>query len=749
MPSIPPAVLRAPGVLVSTAPRRVAVGALVALALLAVAFARGAYTLARIPPSVATGVGLDALAVAAAVAAYGLATRRPASAPLRALYVLVASTLGLVALEWAVGAAAGGSVQRGGLASGLGAVAAGTVAGVAEGALAIAVALGLRALVLYRRGRWTVALWRASLVAAVAAALGWAGRPIDVPPGGPAVALDAGALVLGLALVLRQRWVAVLAGRQRLAAGALAFALCAALLGLLVLRGNGPGGLLIEGVAGEFDRIPASYVLSRSLGSLATLAMGVGALYGLTAGLVLVFQLPAAEPTRAGERRAFQALSGFAGRLLDRDALAAAIARGPVEAGLAEAAWVVLANPEQGDLTYRVAAAEGLTPEVAAASVDADALVRAAAEAARDPERAGPLVLGRAEADHRVRARPGSGLGSLVVLPLADGSVPDGGSAAAGGLPRGALVAARRTPDAFEADDVAALDAFAAQAAISLANADLVAGAIDRARLARELTLAREVQLRLFPQTLPDLPGLEIAADERPALEIGGDYYDAVTLSPTCAGVVVADVSGKGTAAAFHMAEMKGVFQVGARLTRAPAEFLCSAAEALAPSLHRGTFVSAAYAVVDAEAGTLAVARAGHCPPVHARDPALPGGGAHLLRGRGVALGLGSLALFRRTLDEQHVDLAPGDAFVLYTDGLVEARDAAGEEWGYTRLLDAVARHRCEPAQALLDALLAEHRAWSTTPDAPADDVTVVVLKWTGTDASVPPSGPLPSPPPP
>ena len=700
------------------------------LALLTVAAARGAYTLARIPPSVATGVGLDALAVAAVVAAYGLASRRQAGGgPLRALYVLVASTVGLVALEWAVGATAGGSVRSGGLASGLSAVAAGAAAGVAEGALAVAVALGLRPLVLYRRGRWTVALWRAAMAAAVAAALGWAGRPIDVPPGGPAVALDAGALVLGLALVLRQRWVAALAGRQRLAAGALAFSLCAALVGLIVLRGNGPGGLLIEGVAGEFDRVPASYVLSRSLGSLATLAMGVGALYGLTAGLVLVFQLPAAEPTRAGERRAFQALSGFAGRLLDRDALAAAIARGPVEAGLAEAAWVVLADPERGDLTYRVAAAEGLTPETAEASVDADALVRAAAEAARDPERAGPLVLGRAEADHRVRARPGAGLGSLVVLPLADGAAP---GTAGGGPPRGALLAARRTPDAFEADDVAALDAFAAQAAVSLANADLVAGAIDRARLARELTTAREVQLRLFPQSLPDLPGLEIAADERPALEIGGDYYDAVTLSPTCAGVVVADVSGKGTAAAFHMAEMKGIFQVGARLTRAPAEFLCSAAEALAPSLRRGTFVSAAYAVVDVEAGTLAVARAGHCPPVHARDAALPGGGARLLRGRGVALGLGSLDLFRRTLDEQHVDLAPGDAFVLYTDGLVEARDAAGEEWGYARLLDAVARHRAEPATALLAALLAEHRAWSAMPDAPADDVTVVVMKWDG-----------------
>ena len=160
--------------------------------------------------------------------------------------------------------------------------------------------------------------------------------------------------------------------------------------------------------------------------------------------------------------------------------------------------------------TSRLGVAASAGPDLAG-YVDADALVKAAGGV--------PLVLGRAEADHRVRARPGSGLGSLVVLPFAAGA--------------GALFAARRTPDAFEADDVAALDAFAAQSALSLANADLVAGALDRERLARELALAREVQQRLFPQTLPALPGMDLAADEHPAAEVGGDYYDAIALSAT------------------------------------------------------------------------------------------------------------------------------------------------------------------------------------------------------------------------
>ena len=699
----------------------------VAVAALVVGGTRVVYGVVGVPVSAGTSVALDVLAVAAVVAAYALAGRLAGAAhPLRALYTLLFASAGVLAAEWAVGAAVGISTQtRGaGLAAGPGVVLAGAGLGMAEAALAVAVAVALRPLVLYRRGRWTVGLWRLAGAAAVVSALGWAGQPADAPPEGARVAFDGAAVVCGLALVLRQRWVGVLTGRQRLAAAVLALALAAALVAVVVVRIAGPAGL----PSGDVDRVPVAGLLSHSVSTLSALAVALGALYALTAGLVLVFQFPAAEPARAGERRAFQSLAGLSGGLLDRPALVAAIARGPVEAGLADTAWVALSDAATGSLTVHVAAAHGVDPADAAARVDVDALARAAADAT--------LVLGRAEADHRIHARPGSGLGSLVVAALP--AVDPSGSPAAGphrGPARGALFAARRTPDAFEADDVAAVEAFAAQAALSLAHADLIATALDRERLARELALAREVQLRLFPQSLPEIAGLEMAAAERPALEVGGDYYDAVALSPTCAGVVVADVSGKGAGAAFHMAEMKGVFQVGARLTRAPAEFLCSASEALAPSLSVGTFVSAAYAVVDAEAGTLAVARAGHCPPVLSRDPRLVGGGARLLRSRGIALGLGSTALFRATLGEERVDLLPGDAVVLYTDGLVEARDAAGEEWGYGRLVAAVAEHRAETAAGLLAALLAAHRAWSALPDAPADDVTVVVLKWNGPDA--------------
>jgi serine phosphatase RsbU (regulator of sigma subunit) len=324
-------------------------------------------------------------------------------------------------------------------------------------------------------------------------------------------------------------------------------------------------------------------------------------------------------------------------------------------------------------------------------------------------------------------------MGSLVAVPLVAGDRT------------GALVAVRRTADAFEADDVAALETFAGQAALALSHAALFADALDAARLSRELALAREVQKRLFPQSLPVVDGLDLAAAEQSAREVGGDYYDAVRLGDACVGLLVADVSGKGAAAAFYMAEMKGVVQAASRLTRAPGELLSQANDALASSLARGAFVSAAYAVVDAEAGTVAVGRAGHCPPVLARDPARADGGRWLLRPAGLAIGLDRAGTaFRRVLREQTVHLAPGDVLVLYTDGLVEARNPDGEEYGYERLADAVAEHRHRPAEAIKAALLDSLLAWTDGAD-PADDLSLVVMRWTGRAAvPVPPPGAVP-----
>jgi serine phosphatase RsbU (regulator of sigma subunit) len=446
-------------------------------------------------------------------------------------------------------------------------------------------------------------------------------------------------------------------------------------------------------------------------------------LYGITALLTLLFSLPAtgAYAQRAGEVRAFRTLSALTldpSQGLDRERLAATMARAPVEAGIARAAWVALADPSRGTLAPTVVAANGLAVEAAARFVDAAALAQAALE------QHAPLVLPRAAADHRVRARPGDGVGSLLVLPLV-----------AGGQDHGALFAARATPDAFDEDETAALEAFAGQAALALSHASLFSEAIERERLARELALARDVQRRLVPAALPEVAGATLSARMRSAHEVCGDYYDVAELGGGCVGLLVADVAGKGAVAAFHMAQLKGIFQASASLSHSPGEFLARANEALRPSLGPRSFVSAVYAVLDPEAGRLTVARAGHCPAVLVRD-----GKAWPLRAPGLGLGLDAGPLFKRTLVEQSVDLQPGDVVALYTDGFIETRDSGGHEFGYQRLNEAVveaaARQDAEPARVVRDHLFRTLDAFAD-PDAAVDDTTLVVLSWGGTEASV------------
>ncbi|MFN3597876.1 MAG: PP2C family protein-serine/threonine phosphatase [Rubricoccaceae bacterium] len=740
---------RAGQALLATRPRRLALWALVAVLAGSIGVAYGAFALVQAPPDWATRLLLDLAAVGALALAYVLlapALARTRGTPARAFWIPLVVGAGLLVAELALATLDDGRlVPTTQLPDRPTSVLVAVLTTVGQGAFAAVLALSLRPLVLYRRRRVALLLWRTAIGLSVLAALLFSLTPLTEPPPGVAVAASVAAVLAALGCVFRQGWIVALPARERVVAGALALALAACALGLLFVGGDGPARLDVVDEGGRVaERVPYGFLISRPLGVLFTNAAVFGVLYALTALLVLLFQLPAAEglARRAGERRALSALAALAGRVLAPAELAEAIAGGPVEAGLADVAWLALADARRGSLRPTVVAACGLSPARAEALADAPALAQAA--------RSGALLLRQAPADHRVHARPGTGIGSLAVLPLA-----------AGGQPLGALFAARREADAFEPDDAAALEAFAAQAALALSHAQLFSDALERDRLARELQLAREVQQRLLPARLPRIPGLDVAAAERPAAEVGGDYYDALRLGDDCLGVIVADVSGKGAAAAFYMAQMKGIFQAASGLTRAPAAFLARANAALRASLPRGAFVSALYAVVDGAAGTLTLARAGHCPALLARAD-----GVRTLRPPGLALGLDAGPLFERTLGEEQLALAPGDVLVLYTDGLTEARHTGpqsddrqsddrqsddrqsddrqsddrqsdGEEFGHERLARTLAAHRHLPADALRDALLDAHYAFAGH-DAPADDVTLVVLRWDGPEGTSP-----------
>ncbi|GAB5537760.1 MAG: hypothetical protein Rubg2KO_40090 [Rubricoccaceae bacterium] len=726
----------------ATPTRRVAAWTVAHIALATAILAGVGFAIVGTPPTTGSRFLMDAAAICAIGLGYVLrldARRRNQheTDPLRAFWEPMLFAIGLLVAEWGLGAMAAGRALPGSLLPiGVPTTAVAAALTIAEVVLIVELLVRMRPLVLYRRRRVAVGLWRAMLIwGALTAPFYWT-ESTTLTGVGPTVVLvtfDLIPVLLGLSLAFRQGWVGALTFRERLAAAGLALGLMGALITVLYLRLEGPAAVSLDG--GKTEVVAYSALLVRSVNELFLLAAVFGILYSLTAFLVLVFQLPTSDALgqRAGERKALQTLADISGRVLDRAELADAIARGPVDAGLADAAWLALPDLKSGSLTPVIVAAAGLTPSTAGRVADIAALTDAAHDASSTETRsAGALVLAQASADHRVRASPGDGVGSLAVFPLA-----------AGGHANGALVVSRRATESFEADDLASIQTFAAQSALALSHSDLFAEALERERLARELALAREVQERLLPQSLPVISGLDLAATEHPAREVGGDYFDAVALSDDCAGVLVADVSGKGAAAAFYMAEMKGIFQAGSRLTRSPGAFLAQANEALSPSLQRGAFVSATYAVIDAETGTVSLARAGHCPAILARDPDRSDGGRWLLRGDGLAIGLDRRGtLFRQTLREQTVQLAPGDALVLFTDGLVEARNMDGEEFGYDRLADAVARHRCTRAGTLRDALLHDVGQWVGDREFD-DDVTIFVITWPGR-GDVPPAPSLP-----
>jgi len=520
------------------------------------------------------------------------ALSRQALPPGRALWLpLVAGGLGLASaagLVWAAGGGAEIDPERGiplGLAAAVQVVGLATI----EGAVAIVLLAALRGLVLFKRTGASVRNWRiqVGLMVAAAAVLAGTGPLEEATDVVLHVILLVGAVLFMVANAFRLAWIVYLPLRQKVWAIALVVGLIALLVAFLTNRADAGwmgAFVLRDGVrTGGTLEIPLSAVFSQPLSQFVTLSLAFGVLYAVTALLALLFHLPVAGALqqKSGEMEALQALARLSGQVFDRERLVETIASAPVEAGVAQAAWLALIEPGTGSLRPRLAAAHGLTPTQVQALTDTEGLAEEALAQGR------PLVLGHAPADHRVRARPGDGIGSLVVLPLR-----------AHEEALGALFATRTITEGFERDDVAALETFGAQAALALSSAGRFEERIERERLVRELAIAREVQQQLLPQTLPCSERLACAALSLPAQEVAGDYYDVLDLGPDRVGVIVADVSGKGTRAAFHMAELKGAFQALGPTASGPRDLLIRANEALSGSLYRSAFISAVYAVL-------------------------------------------------------------------------------------------------------------------------------------------------------
>ncbi len=263
----------------------------------------------------------------------------------------------------------------------------------------------------------------------------------------------------------------------------------------------------------------------------------------------------------------------------------------------------------------------------------------------------------------------------------------------------------------------------AAQVAIALENARLYEQiARQEKRLERDLALARELQFRLLPQTLPQPEHLEIAAKFVPARAIGGDLYDFVSYSLSRTAIIVGDVSGKGAPAAIYAALVSGILRSHAPIEPSPAEMLSALNFSLGERRIEAQFVSLIYALWDDQSRTLRVANSGLPRPLYCHD-----GKIELINIAGLPSGLFDDADY----DELSFSAKPGAMFVFFSDGILDARNRAGAMFGRGRLEQVVSQNLDATPDAVVKAIfntVAEHAAGEEA----FDDQTVVVIRVKG-----------------
>ncbi|HEX7085861.1 MAG TPA: SpoIIE family protein phosphatase [Vicinamibacterales bacterium] len=257
----------------------------------------------------------------------------------------------------------------------------------------------------------------------------------------------------------------------------------------------------------------------------------------------------------------------------------------------------------------------------------------------------------------------------------------------------------------------------------------LLAEMAEKKRLEEELRIARDIQMSLLPQGEVRMPGLQLAAHCSPAREVGGDYYDFLPIDEHRIGLLIADVSGKGTSAALYMAEMKGLMLSLSQIHRSPRDLLIAANRIIAGNLDPRSFITMTYAVIDLERRVITSARAGHTPLIHLPARA-PERRACTLAPDGMVLGLAfdRGERFAAVLEEATLPLDPGDLLVLFTDGISEAMNDADDLFGEARLRAIIEEHGHRPFDELRERILREVRAFTGDPG-PHDDMTLILVK--------------------
>lgn len=275
----------------------------------------------------------------------------------------------------------------------------------------------------------------------------------------------------------------------------------------------------------------------------------------------------------------------------------------------------------------------------------------------------------------------------------------------------------------FSHEDLDLLSAIARQAAVAIANARAGQELLKQHRLDNDLRLARQIQESFLPQHLPQISGVEFQAHYKPALHVGGDFYDIIQIDPSKIGIIVGDISGKGVSAALMMAKLTTDIRLLSRTHSNPGDVLTYANRSLLEAGQDAMFATVIYLLLDLEQGIFTVANAGHQPPMVSSRRAE--GVTELDDATAVALGVVPDLVY----PQQAYKLIAGDVILLYTDGVNEATNRQRQEYGMKRLRHVVVG--CPPAPTLLVQRLVADVQRFVGGAAQSDDLTLVAFGLT------------------
>lgn len=285
----------------------------------------------------------------------------------------------------------------------------------------------------------------------------------------------------------------------------------------------------------------------------------------------------------------------------------------------------------------------------------------------------------------------------------------------------------KEVKDGFNKEMINIITTFVGQTSISIENHRLLNEAIKNERYREELEIAQRVQRSLLPSELHHNNSFEIDGFSAAADEVGGDYYETFRFDNENFALIIGDVSGKGTSAAFNMSQMKGVFHSLVQLNLSPIDFLSKANSALSRCLEKNNFITTTYYTINTSLKEIHFARAGHCPTLfYSQDQ----GCSHFLNLKGMGLGIVRNEGYETYLEEGYLKYQPGDVMVMYTDGIVEAKNQQNLEFGYDKLRLLLDLYKALSAKEIKSKIVDAVYDFVGRETLPDDDYSILVIKF-------------------